>query len=776
MNAHTPPRRRRLAGASALVAAGVLTALTVPSAALAAEGDTTIDLYNVNDFHGRIAKSISQTDGKPTPRDGDAAGAATLAGALEQLRGADPSTSAFVSSGDNIGGSTFESFIQDDQPTIDVLNQMDLSVSAIGNHELDKGQDDLRDRVIGGQGEGVRAAQWDYVSANILDSATGKPAFQPYSIQEISGKRVGFIGATVDLIGQGLVAPDGIAGLEMGDITTEVNKVATQLTDGDTTNDEADVLVLLVHDGAESTTKPSPSDDSDFARAVYGVTPKVSAILSAHTHQTYAYSIVPTGGTVARPVIQTGSYGFNLGHVRLTVAADGSVTAAAPENLRLVDGTYTPDPAVQATVDAAVKEADRLGAVELGTIDRDLKRAVQSNGSENRGGESTLGNFVAEVQRDQTQRQGSQIAFMNPGGLRADIASGAVTYKEAAVVQPFANTLVVLDLTGDQIRRALEQQWQPSTASRPFLKLGASAGFAYTYDPLAAPGERITGMTLDGEPIAADRTYKVTVNSFLATGGDNFGAFKEAAAKQDSGMVDLEAQVQYFKEKQGQTVAVQQDQRSVGVRVSEAPDGSFGPGDAVRIDLSSLTFSNAADQGGTVSVSAGGQELASAEVDPTVVDTTDEQGRATLEFTVPGTPAAGAQPRAARAAALAAPTATTDEPLVVTLPNGQTITLAVTIPVETAVEPEPGTGTGDPTDPGTPGAGTPGTGTPSAGAPVGGVSDGSRPGAARGGLAFTGADLVVPGIAAGVLLLAGAVALVLVRRKRTVEDAPVLTD
>ncbi|MCM3504159.1 bifunctional metallophosphatase/5'-nucleotidase [Curtobacterium sp. ODYSSEY 48 V2] len=782
MNAHTPPRRRRLAGASALVAAGVLTALTVPSAALAAEGDTTIDLYNVNDFHGRIAQSISKDSaGAPAPRDGDAAGAATLAGALEQLRGADPSTSAFVSSGDNIGGSTFESFIQDDQPTIDVLNQMDLSVSAIGNHELDKGQDDLRDRVIGGQGEGVRAAQWDYVSANILDSATGEPAFQPYSIQEISGKRVGFIGATVDLVGQGLVAPDGIAGLEMGDITTEVNKVAAQLTDGDTANDEADVLVLLVHDGAESPAEVAPGDDSDFARAVHGVTPKVSAILSAHTHQTYAYSVVPTGGTVARPVIQTGSYGFNLGHVELTVAADGTVTAATPENLRLVDGTYTPDPAVQTTVDAAVQEADRLGAVELGTVDRDLQRAVQSNGSENRGGESTLGNFVAEVQRDQTQRQGSQIAFMNPGGLRADIASGAVTYKEAAVVQPFANTLVVLDLTGDQIRRALEQQWQPSTASRPFLKLGVSEGFSYTYDPLATAGERITGMTLDGDPIASDRTYKVTVNSFLATGGDNFAAFKDAAAKQDSGTVDLEAQVQYFRAHP--TVAVQEDQRAVGVRVSEAPAGGFGPGDDVRIDLSSLTFSNAADQGGTVSVSAGGQELASAEVDTTVVDTTDEQGRATLAFTVPGTPAADTEPTAVPTAAAraAAPTATTDQPLVLTLPNGQTVTLAVTVPVETAVEPEPGTG--EPTDPGTPGPGLPGSGDTdgdgSAGGADGagtGVVDADRPDAARGDLAFTGADLVFPGIAAGVLLLAGAVALVLARRKRAVEDGPVLTD
>ena len=121
-----------------------------------------------------------------------------------------------------------------------------------------------------------------------------------------------------------------------------------------------------------------------------------------------------------------------------------------------------------------------------------------------------------------------------------------MTYKEAAVVQPFANTLVVLDLTGAQVKQALEQQWQPSAASRPFLKLGVSEGFAYTYDPEAAAGSRITSMTLDGTPIDAATTYKVTVNSFLASGGDNFTAFAGAAAKQDSGKVDLEAQVEYF--------------------------------------------------------------------------------------------------------------------------------------------------------------------------------------------------------------------------------------
>lgn len=807
---HTPDRttrpRRGLVAGTALVTAGVLVALGAPTAsaapaagagptagtspaaevgsAAAAAAPATIDLYDVNDFHGRIARSISTTDGKPTPRDGDAAGAATLAGALRQLRGADTSTSAFVSAGDNIGGSTFESFIQDDQPTIDVLNDIGLSVSAIGNHELDKGQDDLRDRVIGP--DGARNAEWDHVSANILDSATGKPAFDPYSVQEISGKRVGFIGATIDLVGQGLVSPDGITGLEMGDITTEVNRVADDLTDGDEGNGEADVLVLLVHDGAETSAVTDLDNDSDFARAVHGVTPKVSAILSAHTHQTYVHSVVPDGGTVARPVIQTGSYGFNLGHVRLSVAADGTVTPTVAENIRLVDGTFAPDPAVQATVDAAVAEADVRGAVELGTVDRDLRRAVQTNRSENRGGESTLGNFVAEVQRQATQRQGSQIAFMNPGGLRADVAAGAVTYKEAAVVQPFANTLVVLDLTGDQVRQALEQQWQPSTASRPFLKLGASEGFSYTYDPLAPAGERITAMTLDGEPVALDATLKVTVNSFLAGGGDNFSAFKQAAVKQDSGKVDLEAQVEYFDAHRDVTVA--RDQRAVGVRTTAEPEGGFQPGDEVTVDLSSLVFSSDEDQGGTVSVSAGGQELASGPVDTTVVDTTDEQGRASLTFTVPtsGTAVPGTPSVPTAATRVAAAAETSDEPLVVDLPNGQQITLAVTVPVVVAPEPgeDPGTepvpgtdptptptdpttpGPGTPTDPAVPGVVDPGATTPEDGVVAVPIAGGGADDTDGGSLAWTGAEVAGPALAAVLLLLAGVTTLVRTRRRR----------
>jgi 5'-nucleotidase len=747
MNTKPTSRRRGFAAGAALATIGVLVALSVPAAATAAEGDTTIDIYDVNDFHGRIAPSLNTP-----PRDGDAAGAAVLAGALDELRGEDPSTSAFVSAGDNIGASTFESFIQQDQPTIDVLNAMHLSVSAIGNHELDKGRDDLQDRVIGA--DGARNAEWDYISANIIDRATGEPAFDPYSIQEISGKRVGFIGATVDL--EGLVSPDGIASLEMADITESVNAVAADLTDGVEANDEADVLVLLVHDGAETAAASDIDGDSAFAAAVHGVTPDVSAILSGHTHQTYVHDVVPEGSTVPRPVIQTGSYGFNLGHLQLTVAADGSVTATG-ENIRLVDGTFTPDAGVAATVSEAVAEADVLGAVELGTTDADMRRAVQTDGSENRGGESTLGNFVAEVQRSATaERQGSQIAFMNPGGLRADLAGGTVTYKEAAVVQPFANTLVVLDLTGAQIEHALEQQWQPATSARPFLKLGVSEGFVSTYDPTAASGSRITSMTLDGTPIDPATTYKVTVNSFLASGGDNFTAFAGAAAKQDSGKVDLEAQVEYFEANEAVEVAA--DQRSVGVRITPTPDGGFQPGDQVAMTLSSLVFSNAADQPTSVQVSAGDRVLATADIDRTVVDTTDEQGHATLTFAVPSATA----PAVTRAAA------TSDEPLVITV-GATRIVLPVTIPLAAVVD--PGTDPGDPGGPGTgPGTGTgtgPGSVAGGGGGGTGTVSGPTATGSSNDTLAYTGAELVAPAVVAGLLLLAGITAMLVARGRRT---------
>ena len=588
-----------------------------------------ITLLSINDFHGRIEAN------------GESAGGAVLSCAVDYYEGLNPNT-LFVSAGDNIGASTFTSFIQDDQPTIDVLNEIGLDVSAFGNHEFDKGQADVNDRVI-------PASNWPYVAANIVD-ANGDPVYDPYTIVDVDGISVGFIGAITEEM-PALVSPAGIEGLTFTDMGAAVNSYAAQLSDGDAGNGEADVIVVLVHDGAP-TPDLSSADGTPYGELVAGADGNIDAIISGHTHQAYVHDVDGTW------VTQTGQYGENLGHLELTVdRATGEVTAATAENVDLVpvpgDSRATPpipretfcagDPAVQAIVDDAVAVADELGAVPLGEITADFNRAQQSDGTENRGGESTLGNFVADVQLWAAQRTNpaAQIAFMNPGGLREDMTyaasanegDGVLTYREAAVVQPFANTLVTTVLSGDQLAQVLEEQWQPSAASRPFLRLGVSEGFHYTYDPDAAAGERILDMWLNGERIDPADTFTVVVNSFLAAGGDNFATLAEGTGTQDSGQSDLTAMVDWFAA--FGTASPDFAQRAVGVNWVSDPAAEYSAGDEIAVDLSSLIFTAGEPIPAEVVVTLDGRQIGTAAVDPTIVDTTDEAGRARVRVTVP---------------------------------------------------------------------------------------------------------------------------------------------
>jgi 5'-nucleotidase len=254
---------------------------------------------------------------------------------------------------------------------------------------------------------------------------------------------------------------------------------------------------------------------------------------------------------------------------------------------------------------------------------------------ENRGGESTLGNFVADVQLWALNDDGTRsvdITFMNPGGLRADINAGETTYREAADVQSFANTLVTVEMTGAQVKAVLEEQWQPAGASRPFLKLGVNEALSYTYDPTAAQGSHIIDIFLDGLPLDLAAKYTVGANSFLGGGGDNFTTFaldEVKATKADSGKIDLEAMVDYF-EVFG-SAAPDYAQRAVGVDLVSIV------GDQATLNLSSLDFSTTEPKAGSVTVSFNGVALASVPVDPGFPDpaTFDEIGRATVTFTIP---------------------------------------------------------------------------------------------------------------------------------------------
>lgn len=500
-----------------------------------------IDILTINDFHGRIEAGKDSSANQ--------VGAAVLAGAVDAAEAKNPNT-LVVSAGDNIGASTFTSFIQDDEPTIDSLVAAGLDVSAVGNHEFDRGFDDLTDRVIPSYGSEDFA-----LGANVYEKGTTTPALREYTVKTVDGVRVAFIG-TVTTDTATMVSPDGIAGITFGDQLTAANRVAKKITDGDL----ADVTVLLTHSGTATSNDCGvvASDPSDFGKLVRGASPDIDAIVSAHTHQTYACEVAAPGGET-RPVIQAAEYGTAMGRLSLEVdRSTKELLSIAGTTEKLLEGGYAPDAAVAKIVADATAYAEVEGSKEVGRISGDILRGGVK-GSD-RGVESTLGNTVADVYLRAASNEAysgtpAQIALMNPGGLRADLLKGEdgiVSYREVADVQPFANTLVTVPLTGAQIKAILEQQWK-ATGERPKLHLGVSEGFSYEYtEATPLPGEsvgrsgEVTSMTFKGEEIAADDVFTVVTNSFLAAGGDGFAAFAEGTVRTDTGQADLAATVEYF--------------------------------------------------------------------------------------------------------------------------------------------------------------------------------------------------------------------------------------
>ena len=425
-------------------------------------------------------------------------GAAKLAGVVDRLRALNPTGTVFVAAGDNVGASTFTSQALDDRPTIDALNAMDLDASAVGNHEFDRGYDWLSDPVTHGV-DGQGRAEWVTLGANV---AGEDPPMAPSTVIATgNGVNVGLVGIVTEQTGS-LVSPDGIEGITFDGALAAANTEASRLK----SEGLADVVILMSHEGSESTVCDTiAAEDTAFGEIVRGLNDDVDALIAGHTHTPHDCTID------GRPVLQTGQYGVGLDQLTMTVDTDTdevvSVNDAATGVVNVPTDVAPADAEVAAIVAAAVAEADPIGQVELGRIQEDITRAfsLQANPppappslKEDRGLESVLGNLVADVQleatrlsAEETGAEAPQIAFMNPGGLRADLlftssprveGDGVVTYREAATVQPFANSLFTMTLTGEQIGQVLEQQWQPAGATRPFLHLGVSEGFTYTYD------------------------------------------------------------------------------------------------------------------------------------------------------------------------------------------------------------------------------------------------------------------------------------------------------
>jgi 5'-nucleotidase len=523
-----PTRSRRLA---ALFATASIALATVLAFAAPAQADgTTIQLLTINDFHGRIAEDPTATPKIP--------GAAKLIGLANSLRGQMPT--ALVAAGDLIGASTFPSAIAQDTPTLDVMNAAGLNVSAVGNHEFDQGFADLHDRV-------EPYADFPYLGANIyLD---GEHALDSYAVQEIGGLRVGFIGV-VTLQTPQLVSPAGIAGLTFTDPVLEADKVAAQLKDGDESNGEADIVVLLAHEGASEDSVQGGClgvyDDSVFTEFTHA-SAAIDAIVSGHTHESYAYEMPVPGMAKTRPIIQANHYSEALGKITLTY--DGHTVTSSTAELLDPEGA-TPDPGIATIVAGAVSQSATLGAQPVGSITADFPPEPAARDTDN-----PTANLVSTAQYAATTdpgRGGAQLAFTNPGGVRAGLAyaqsgtegNGVVTYSEADTVQPFANDVVTISLTGARIKQALAQQVQPLGGSRILLYLGVSSNFAYSYryTPTAGGVQGtliVDSATISGVLMDDATSYRVTMNSFLAAGGDNFTAFAQGIDSFTTGDNDL---------------------------------------------------------------------------------------------------------------------------------------------------------------------------------------------------------------------------------------------
>jgi len=531
------------------------------SGASAPTGPATaqVRVLGINDLHGNLEPPSGSSGTTPTgpPATGTTGpiqttptgGAAFMATHVKRLSaGRD---AVLVGAGDLIGASPLLSGLFHDEPSIEALNAMGMQYAGAGNHEFDEGVNELLRMQFGGchptdgcqDGDPFAGAFFRYLAANVRYQNTSRTILPPYLIKRAGGVPVAYIGLTLKDTPK-IVTPEGVRGLEFDDEPATINRLVKQLSD----EQGVEAFVIIVHEGGQQNS-PYPGGFPDVNRCdnptgdifniVPKLSPKVDVVLSAHTHQAY---VCQQGNTL---VTSSSAFGRLVTSVDLTLdTATKDVVAKTARN-ELVTRDVTPDPPTQQIIDKYKAIAAPIQNRVVGRITAPITRAS------NPAGESPLGDVIADAQLAATAAAnlgGAKVAFMNPGGIRADLTpAGDVTYGQLYTTQPFANTLVVKTLTGAQLDALLEQQFNnPSPGANRFLQ--PSKGFTYTFDLRRPAGDRVDASTIkiDGATVSPATGYRVTMNSFLATGGDGFTVFNQGM-DQIGGAVDIDALEAYIK-------------------------------------------------------------------------------------------------------------------------------------------------------------------------------------------------------------------------------------
>lgn len=537
---------RTLSSAAVLV----LPLASVASVAAQPSGTVNVQVLAVNDFHGNLLPPSGSSGRVGTV---DAGGVEFLATHISSLRALNPNT-VVVSAGDMIGASPLLSALFHDEPTIEAFNLIGLDFNAVGNHEFDEGVYELIRMQEGGchpvdgclDGDDFAGADFRFLAANVTWKKNDKPIFPAYKTRSFMGARIAFIGMTLEGT-PSIVTPSGISELNFLDEADTVNALIPKLK-----RRGIETIVVLIHEGGVQVPSSSPYNScvgisGPIVDIVNRLDDEVDVVISGHTHQPYNCVID------SKIVTSAFSFGRLVTKVDLTIdRSTGDVVTMVADN-HIVTRNVSKDSDQIALITKYNAIAAPLANRVIGSITANIA------GLSNLAGESALGDVIADAQLDATNDPGfgdAVVAFMNPGGIRADLTfagsaagegDGNVTYGEMFTVQPFGNSLVTMTLTGAQIETLLEQQFMGCRGQTANRILQVSMGFSYSWSVSGALCEKVDPASIKINGIVVDpaASYRVTVNSFLADGGDNFSVLVQGTNRL-GGEVDTDTFEKYF--------------------------------------------------------------------------------------------------------------------------------------------------------------------------------------------------------------------------------------
>lgn len=535
----------------------------------------SINILAFNDFHGnleppkRFIEAEDPTDTNKSVRI-PVGGVSYFADAINKLRAQYPNN-AVVSAGDLISASPLTSSLFLDEPTIETMNEIKIDFNAVGNHEFDRGTDELRRLQNGGCqqytttkpcqiNKDFAGAKFNFLAANVsLKADPKRTLFPAYKIKRYGNIPVAFIGLTLEATPT-IVSAAGIKDVDFHDEAETVNSLIPELK-----KQGVEAIVVVVHEGVAPSTKFNAKTCAGLSGPLTGILDRldtaVDVVVSGHTHQSYICDYSTLNPQKPFLLTSAGQYGTAITNIKLEldgktgdvikkdaqqvpIQSEAYTSGTTTVNLTNLYEKFNKTPSIEAILDKYRQAVTTISARIVGTATTVINRNAAESG------ETALGNLIADAQQAAAltaSNQGSDFTLMNPGGVRADLQTNSnnqITFGDVFAVQPFGNSIVTLSLTGQQIRELLEQQWSGANANRPrILQPSKELSYAYKKDATAVP--RATQIMISGQALMDSKSYRVTVNSFIADGGDNFTVLSKGTNRVGGGQ-DIDALEKYI--------------------------------------------------------------------------------------------------------------------------------------------------------------------------------------------------------------------------------------